>query len=122
MSRGDGGKEKDGSAFFVNTDEVKTIEVRINGAAGVFKYRELSTAESSKLLSKHAKFNPITGEMHLDIARYTTDLLMHKLVSAPFELTPENLDRLDPRVVNELSFKMQARDDIKNAKSDSTVI
>lgn len=103
---GNDGKEKgtkgNGSAFLVS-DEVKEIKIEHNGEVGIFKYHEVGAFKHHEIIRDCGVYDPTTGQLKLDLAKYLHAYLRNTLVEAPFELTDANLKKLHPAVATRLA-------------------
>ncbi len=88
--------------LFVEEEEPEIVIIKRGDQEFKFKIRKnISWLERQRLLSKHVTIKP-SGEFEIDWAGFTIDLALYAIVEAPFEVTRENLERLEESVGSEL--------------------
>jgi len=88
--------------LFVDENDIETVVIKRNGKEFKFKIKKnISWLERQRILSKHVIIKG-SGEFEIDWAGLTLDLAQYAIVEAPFEVTRENLKKLDESVGSEL--------------------
>jgi len=88
--------------LFVNEDDIETVVIKRREKEFRFRIRKsISWLERQRILSRHVVIRR-TGDFEIDWAGLTLDLARYAIVEAPFEVTEENLKRLDESVGSEL--------------------